>query len=116
LSKVKLFELGDPAFMLAIVRYLRPIIYMASDFILRRGEYSENMCFIRSGKVEILASDDLTPIAYLEEGAYFGEIGIVFDMKRSASVRAMTVCVISAIAKQEILTILKNFPDHFEFL
>lgn len=78
ISHVKIFELGDPAFMLAIIRHLRPKLFMAGDYIIRRGEYPDEMFFIRKGKVVVLATDEVTHIAYLEEGGFFGEIGIMF--------------------------------------
>jgi hypothetical protein len=44
-----LFEIGDPAFIMAIVRYLKPKLYMAGDFVTRQGEFAEEMYFIKSG-------------------------------------------------------------------
>lgn len=47
------------------------------------------MYFIKSGVCEVLATDGKTVIAYLLEGAYFGEIGLLIRNKRSVSVRAI---------------------------
>lgn len=116
LHKVKLFELGDPAFMLAIIRYLTPKLYMAGDFIIREDEYADELCFIRTGCVEVIATDGETIIAVLDEGCYFGEIGCIIQDRRSVSVRAKTACLISAIPKKDLMNILRNFPDHQEFI
>jgi F-box/leucine-rich repeat protein 7 len=116
IQKVKLFELGEPSFILAIVRYLKPKLYMAKDFIIRQDEYAEDMHFVRTGNVEVLATDGETIIAYLDEGAYFGEIGILIQDCRSVGIRCLTAVLTSSIGKNDMLTILKNFPDHSNYL
>ena len=112
IPKVKLFELGDPAFMMGIVRHLRPKLFMAGDYIVRQGDYCEEFYFVRVGTVEVLADDGETVIALLEEGAYFGEIGIFLQSTRSVSVRAKVATLTSSIQKSEFLSIMKNFPDY----
>ena len=47
------------------------------------------MYFIKSGVCEVLATDEMTQIAFLLEGDYFGEIGLLILEKRSVSVRAV---------------------------
>jgi voltage-gated potassium channel len=116
IPKVKLFELGDPAFMMGVVRHLKPKLYMAEDFIIRKGDYAEEFYFIRVGSVEVLATDNFTPICILEEGAYFGEIGILLDLCRTVSVRATIATLISSIHRENLLEILQNFPEHLEYL
>jgi CRP-like cAMP-binding protein len=40
-----------------------PEICLATDYIIRREEVAERMYFIKSGKVQILATDEKTVIA-----------------------------------------------------
>jgi voltage-gated potassium channel len=47
------------------------------------------MYFIKSGVVEVIATDSQTRIAYLSDGDYFGEIGILLKERRTASIRAI---------------------------
>ena len=116
IPKVKLFELGDPAFMMGIIRHLKPKLYMAEDFIVRKGDYADEFYFICVGSVEVLASDNETAICILEEGSYFGEIGILLDMCRTVSVRATIATLVSSIGKEHLMNTLKNFPEHLEYL
>jgi CRP-like cAMP-binding protein len=44
------------------------------------------MYFIRKGIVKIIANDNHTVIALMNEGSYFGEIGILITKKRTVSV------------------------------
>jgi CRP-like cAMP-binding protein len=55
------------------------------------------MYFIRKGTVKILANDNKTTIAYMSEGSYFGEIGVLITKKRTVTVKAKTICVFFTI-------------------
>ena len=116
IPKVKLFELGDPAFVMSFVRHLKPKLFMAQDFIIRQGDYADEFYFIRAGAVEVLSTDGETAISILEEGAYFGEIGILLGICRTVSVKTTTATLTSSIHKDELLKILKNFPEHCDYL
>lgn len=89
---------------------------MAGDYIIRIGEYANEMYFIKQGEVEILATDNKTRIAILREGAYFGEIGILLSQKRTVNVRALTFCHFEVIDKKDFLMILDGFPQQRELL
>lgn len=116
IPKVKMFELGDPAFLMGVVRYLRPKLYLAGDFIVKQGDFAEEMYFVRMGTVEVLASDDLTLLALLDEGCFFGEIGLFLTNTRTVSVTARTASLISVIQGTELSLILDNFPEYKTFL
>ena len=116
IQQVKLFELGDPSFILAVVRHLMPRIYMQEDVIIHRGDIADEFFFLQQGSVAVLATDEATIIALLTDGAYFGEIGVLLQSKRSASVKALTSALASAIKKEHFTAILKNFPDQEAFL
>ena len=116
IQKVKIFELGDPSFILAIVRHLNPKIYMSEDYIIRRGDIADDFFLIQQGSVQVLATDESTVIALMSEGGFFGEIGVLLQTKRSVSVRTATSVLASAISKEHLIGILKNFPDQEAFL
>ena len=116
LSKVKLFEIGDPAFMMAMIRYLKPRLYMMGDFIIHQGDYPTEFYIVRNGLVEVLATDGATQIALLDQGSYFGEIGILLNIYRTLSVKAYEACVICYIPKDNLMQVLRSFPGHLKVL
>ena len=77
IRKVKFLNLGSPSFILALSKNLYPKVCMQGDTIIRVGELADKFYLIKRGKVEIIATDHSTLIAILEEGAYFGEIGLL---------------------------------------
>ena len=66
--------------------------YQAGEFIFREGDPSDSMLVIRSGRVAILKdADGPTPLllGYREAGRLLGELSLIQDTTRTASVRAI---------------------------
>jgi len=68
------------------------------------------------GSVEVIATDNQTILAILEEGAYFGEIGLLITGCRSVTVRARTNCIFQVLEKEKFFLIMKMFPEQKELL
>ena len=116
-QKVKLFQLSDISFVIALMRNSKPMICMAGDHIVRKGELAESMYFIKRGLAKVVCADDeAVVISFLSEGAYFGEIGVLVTGKRSTSVIAHTDCMLLSIEKQLLLNVLDEFGHHKKFL
>ena len=73
---------------------------MAGETIIRLGEIAETFYFIKKGKVEIIATDNSTRIAVLEDGSYFGEIGLLLTKHCTATVKALTNCILATLDKE----------------
>lgn len=116
ISKVKLFELGEPSFVMSMARSFSTKIFLQGDYIIRLGDLANNMYFINKGLIEVLATDNHSRIALLEEGNYFGEIGILFNCCRTVSIRTITLTIVANIEKDQLLGILSRFPEHEKFL
>ncbi len=67
--------------------------FRAGQTIFAQGDAADRFYIITKGQVEILRGDKRgvqKPVATLDEGAYFGEIGILGRTRRTATVRALT--------------------------
>lgn len=62
--------------------------FKKGDIILRQEDKVDGMYVIKSGKVDVLRDNEV--IASLEDGDYFGEMGLLLHERRSATVRAMS--------------------------
>jgi putative ABC transport system ATP-binding protein len=70
----------------------------AGEVLFRQGERGELIYFIESGSLEVyheLADGGVEKLAGVEAGNYVGELGPILNMPRSASVRALTDCVVT---------------------
>jgi CRP/FNR family cyclic AMP-dependent transcriptional regulator len=88
--------------------------YHRGEVIVREGETATGCYIIASGRVEVLKGvDDPQPVTLgtLDSGEFFGEMAVIDDHPRSATVRAIeeTECV--AIRRVDFLEVLQRRPQ-----
>lgn len=71
--------------------------------VIRRGEEGRAFYVVVEGELEVLGTDDRTPIATLRQGDAFGEIALLTDSPRTATVTAKTECQLLMLEKQGFL-------------
>lgn len=111
LSQVPIFQGISPLCLNAIVKLFKNEIYTPGDYIIRQGEIGKEMYFISRGTVEVVSGDGKTVFATLRDGAFFGEIALLFAERRTASVKALTYCDLFCLKKEDLQSVLKDYPD-----
>ena len=91
IERVPIFRDADPTFVRDVAEQLEPVVHMPGDYVVRAGDLARSMYFISRGTVEIEAADG-RHIRYMEQGDFFGEVGLILGAVRSATVRAVTFC------------------------
>lgn len=71
----------------------------AGDTIIREGEHGETAYIIQSGRVEILKG--AKKVGELATGDFFGEIALVSDTQRTATVRCLTACELTVLSRED---------------
>ncbi len=93
LAKSELLADLDPTALMFLVRLGHRRTYKTGDVLMRQGEPSNSIHFLLSGKVRAERSrrtdDRPLRLADLEAGAVVGEMGVVIDIPRSATVTAL---------------------------
>jgi CRP/FNR family cyclic AMP-dependent transcriptional regulator len=82
--------------------------------IVEEGLPGDYMYVIRQGRVQVTkASDDGREkiIDFFEAGAFFGEMALLDDAPRSASVRTLEPCTLLALSRRDFLKLLEGSPD-----
>ncbi|MFZ5629428.1 MAG: ion transporter [Spirochaetota bacterium] len=111
IEKVPMFKGAPDELIRQIVLNLRPLLFTPGDYIFRKGEMGDQMYFISRGKVEIVSEDGQTVYATLTDGAFFGEIALLFSSERTASVRAAEYCDLYTLDKYTFDNVLSKFPE-----
>ena len=111
IEKVPMFKGAPDELIRQIVLNLKPALFTPGDYVFRKGELGDQMYFISRGKVDIVSEDGQTIFATLSDGAFFGEIALLFSSERTASVRASEYCDLYTLDKFTFDNVLAKFPD-----
>jgi len=112
--KVPIFKNCPLGFIKLLVSFLKPLIFGPKDWVVKIGEAGNEMYFISKGEVEVIDSSKQV-ITILKEGDFFGEIVLLIETQRTASIRAKSYCDLFALSKKDLKTILLNFPDQKQY-
>jgi len=111
LEKIPIFRGAEDGFIKEIVMKLVPAMFTPGDIIFREGEIGHNMYFISKGSVEIIHEHTGKVFATIKQGGYFGEIALLMDSPRSATVRAVDYCDLYTLDKDSFQVVLMHFPQ-----
>jgi CRP/FNR family transcriptional regulator, cyclic AMP receptor protein len=123
LKDIALFKNLAPEKIKKIAGILRKVTFRADEFIMREGETGDTMYIILEGVVEIAKSLVIGNGDNEDSGknkvftrldgkqcAVFGEMALLEESKRTASVRAVTDCVMYEMKKDDFLNVAEG--DH----
>ncbi|KAG9247642.1 hypothetical protein BJ878DRAFT_152204 [Calycina marina] len=105
-----LFLSAPDSFLAAVGKHLRPQIHAPHDHILTEGDDAKAMFWLVRGAVAVTSRDGEATYAELRPGAFFGEIGILMDVPRTATIIARTKCLLVVLKKEDLRAELPNFP------
>jgi glucose-6-phosphate 1-dehydrogenase len=87
----------------------RPLAAEAGETIVAAGAHDDEMYFVCRGELEAIDGDG-SRLGVLREGEFFGEMAVLFDQPRAATVRAMTPCDLLVLDGDEFRRIVNDFP------
>jgi CRP/FNR family transcriptional regulator, cyclic AMP receptor protein len=82
--------------------------------IIAEGDESSSLYIIVSGKVRVYSSDEKSKevtLMLMEAGGYFGELALLSNEPRSASVVTLEKTTCAVISKNDFRIWLRNYPD-----
>ncbi|KAI1619711.1 F-box and leucine-rich repeat protein 7 [Exophiala viscosa] len=106
-----LFQATPDSFLGEIGLLLKPQLHNANDYIITEGEDAKAMCWLVRGAVAVTSRDGESTYAELKPGAFFGEIGILMERPRTATVIARSRCLVLTLKKEDLKKILPAYPD-----
>src|SRR5262245_23437020 len=86
----------------------------AGEVLFQAGDKADRMYCILVGRVQVYLSDNdggKVPLATLDAGASFGEMALLDEGTRSATVATLTACELYVLDRQFFLELLPSAPQ-----
>lgn len=113
LERSPLFQGADPLLLKTVIMALRSAAAEAGETIIERGAPGKEMYLICQGEVEVIDANGKVS-AVLRDGNFFGEIGLLVSVPRTATVRAKTLCDLFVLEQADFVRILRDHPQFAE--
>ena len=108
LRSLRLFAVLPPPALEGIARSLEPVAAEAGTAIVTQGEDGDRYYAIAEGDLEVVV--DGVRVNTLGRGEGFGEIALLHDVPRTATVAALTAVKLYALEKEPFLEVLTGHP------
>jgi signal transduction histidine kinase len=95
-------------------RYTTPRNFKSGETIFRQGDPGDAIYIVSSGQVVITKETpdgDPVVLGYRDQGAMFGEISIIADTPRTASVSAVGACTLQVMTRDDFWRIMHADQD-----
>jgi MFS family permease len=112
LRSVSLFSLLPERALDRLARALVQIDVEGGDVIIRQGDEGDRVYIIQSGSIEV--TKDGRHIATLERGEFVGEIALLRDVARTATVTALESSVLQALDREHFIPAVTGQGDFRE--
>ena len=113
LARTTLFEKFDLATLKLLAFASRRVTFRAGEVLFNQGDraYCAYVIIEGAAKVLVESADGMTEIASIEENQFVGELAILSDGVRTATVRASGELIALEIEREMFLQLIRDFPD-----
>jgi CRP/FNR family cyclic AMP-dependent transcriptional regulator len=113
LRRVPLFAGIEPG-KLKLLAYTSDVVtYRAGQVLFRKGDVGDAAYVIIAGEaqVSVTTPSGEVPVAQLRDGDFLGEIAILCDTPRTATITAVSELKTLRIRKEPFFQLMKQFPE-----
>lgn len=86
--------------------------YPEKQIVFKQGEIGEKFYIIAHGSVKVIKNEQVT--IKLQIGDYFGEIALIRNIARTATIQTVTPCILLSTNKRNFQKLLNRFPELLE--
>jgi hypothetical protein len=108
LRSMELFAALPPPTLESVARLLEPLTVEAGTAVVTQGEVGDRWYAIADGTLDVRRNGEL--LAELGRGQGFGEIALLRDVTRTATVTAQTTCSLFALEGEHFLEAITGHP------
>jgi len=113
LKGIEIFSGLDPSELAAIASVAEELDYAEDRVVIKQNDIGETLYLIIEGQVQVImeqAEGKEELLNHIEAGGAFGEMALIDDAPRSATIRTVGPCRFLIIHKQEFKEIAMEFP------
>jgi CRP-like cAMP-binding protein len=113
LRKIPIFAKIDPAKLKLLAFTSERISFDEGQVLFNQGDTSDAAYVIIAGSADVLVDtvSGMISITHLERNALVGEIGILCDVPRTATVKALSELETLKIEKRNFFRLIEEFPQ-----
>jgi anion transporter len=96
-----------------LVAHLQPLAFSAESTIFRQGDVGTAFYIVASGSVGVysVSNEDETRIKVLGAGEPFGEMALLNDIPRNATIKTESDCVVLRLERSVFLELVRDQPS-----
>ena len=108
LARVPLFSTLGASEIAEIMNLLRAQTMPANAVVVRRGDEANSMYFIAAGQVDVEVPGEAVRLG---EGQFFGEVAVLRQTRRTATIRTIQQTKLLALDAQDLRALMQRNPD-----
>jgi len=116
IEQVPFFRNASSEFLRDLIPRLDEREFAAGDVVVHEGDVGDEMYFLTKGRVEAVRGNPPQRLMVLREGAFFGELAILTDAPRAATIRALTDVEVYALRRDAVLQLARLHADFNRYL
>jgi serine/threonine protein phosphatase PrpC len=109
LARVRLFGRLSSRELRRVLEVAYRRVFKAGDVILREGEQGDELFFVLSGQLRVEGGD--APLSTLGPGDHVGEMSMIRNATRSATVSCETPCELLILKRDDFFELLRKEPE-----
>ncbi|MEM6885344.1 MAG: ATP-binding cassette domain-containing protein [Verrucomicrobiota bacterium] len=108
LQQIPILNQVDAATLKSLSRAFSSCEFSPSDTIIQQGDPSGEFYILFRGKLQVLVGEQ--EVGRLEDGDFFGEMGLLFDTPRTATIQALTPAHCLRIERDDFEQLVAGVP------
>lgn len=110
-SKIVFFTEIDSACLSLVVPLLSLRVLPPSVLLYEKDDYADEIYFVLTGRLNCIYGSRKTAFKTIVQGAYCGEIEVIYDIPRKFSLITDQNCEILVMTKDVFAEMIKDFPE-----
>ena len=116
IEQVPFFKNASNDFLRDIIPRLDARVFAPGDVVVHEGDVGDEMYFLTKGQVAVLRGDPPEQLTVLPPGSFFGELAILKDAPRAATIRAVSDVEVYALRRDGVLQLAHAHTDFRQYL